>query len=158
MNDYRVDFSLSKPKGLTDKHASVFKDKSVSDAYKHRPPYSPELLDELKRISPPNPRILDIGCGCGDLTLLLANISDNVDAVDFSKNMINEAQKRPNSEVVNWYVGKVEEQPLTGHYDLITSAQSLHWMEWEIVFPKLKSLLKPSGFFVIVDRTYANSE
>ena len=152
-----VNLELVKPRGLTPKHASVFKDQSVVDNYKFRPAYTKELFSFLGSIVSSNPDVLDIGCGSGDLSLGLASFAESVEAVDFSKSMVDEAKKRDVNRIVKWNHSTFEEfNPLKSKYDLITSAQSLHWMDWPVVFPKIKSLLSDKGYMAIVTRGYEN--
>jgi len=72
--------------------------------------------------------------------------------VDFSENMIETAKILPNGNhpSINWICGLVEEVLLSPPYALITAGQSLHWMDWEVVFPRLKESLTRNGYLAIV--------
>lgn len=62
-----------KPKHLGPEYASVFQDDSVVDAYPYRPPYPSEAIKLLAGLAVDVPRrVLDIGCGTGDIARPLA--------------------------------------------------------------------------------------
>jgi len=67
--------------------------------------------------------------------------------VDFSENMIETAKILPNGNHpgINWICGPVEKVLLSPPYALITAGQSLHWMDWEVVFPRFKESLTRNG-------------
>jgi SAM-dependent methyltransferase len=148
--------SRAKPTGLSPAHAAQFQDASIVRAYALRAPYPPqifEILAELAGVA--SPAILDLGCGTGDLTVGLSAFAAAVDAVDPSANMIAAARTRPLPRgVVRWIEEAAETAPLAGPYDLVTAAESLHWMDWDVVFPRLQRVLKPGGFLAIVAREY----
>ena len=72
--------------------------------------------------------------------------------MDFSENMIETAKILPNGNHpgINWICGPVEKVLLSPPYALITAGQSLHWMDWEVVFPRLKESLTRNGYLAIV--------
>jgi trans-aconitate methyltransferase len=81
---------------------------------------------------------------------------DKVDAVDFSRHMLEEGKMLPNGDAanLNWIHGAVEEVPLSPPYALVTAGQSLHWMAWDVVFPRFRSLLVPGACLAIVDLSF----
>lgn len=148
---------VRKPSGLGPEYGAQFKDAAIVAAYHHRAPYPAETFQLLSGLASARPAILDLGCGTGDLTGGLSVVADRIDAVDLSPAMISEAQKRslPN---VRWIIGAAESAPLDGPYALITAAESLHWMNWELLFSRLASALAPDGVLALVARAYANTE
>lgn len=86
--------------------------------------YGMELVDLL---SPgKTEKILDVGCGTGDLSFRIAENGAQVDGIDMSPNMIEWARKKYPSlsfKVVNLY-----ELPQTNKYDAIFSNAVLHWV------------------------------
>jgi trans-aconitate methyltransferase len=144
---------IPKPKHLEPKYGAQFKDESIVDAYRYRPPYPEELFDILGRlITSNNKSVLDIGCGSGNLVRRLINRVDRIDAVDFSQAMIELGKNLPGGDHPNlrWIHGPVEDVPLSPPYGLITAAQSLHWMAWDVVFPRFQKILAPGGYLAIV--------
>lgn len=144
-----------KPGHLGLKYAEQFKDISIVESYHHRLLYANEAIDKLIELAIDEPRIvLDVGCGTGDLARRLASKVKRVDAVDFSLFMIEKGKtlskgKHPN---LNWIYGRIEEVELQPPYSLITAGESLHWMEWDIIFPLFHRILTPHGYLALVSR------
>jgi ubiquinone/menaquinone biosynthesis C-methylase UbiE len=96
---------------------------------------------------------LDIGCGTGTFSRLLAKTSDRVLALDLSPNMIRVARERsaqfPN---IDFRVADVLELELPAErFDCIATIATLHHLPQATVLPKLKSALKPGGVLLVLD-------
>jgi hypothetical protein len=52
---------------------------------------------------------------------------------------------------IKWIQGTAEEAPLDGPYALIVCGQSMHWMDWDIVYPRFGALLRPGAVLAIVE-------
>ncbi len=144
-----------KPKHLSLEYAAQFKDISIVDAYQYRPPYPFEAIELLLGLIADQPRIvLDVGCGTGDLARRLVESVERVDAVDFSQAMLDKGRELPggNNPHLHWIYGRVEEVPLQPPYALIVAGESLHWLEWDKIFPLFHSILTPHGYLAIIDR------
>jgi ubiquinone/menaquinone biosynthesis C-methylase UbiE len=144
-----------KPSHLGLKYAEQFKDTSIAEVYHHRPPYSDEAIGTLIALMTGEPRtILDVGCGTGDLARRLVSEVERVDAVDFSRAMLDKARMLPEGKHprLHWIPGRVEEVELRPPYALITAGESLHWMEWDVIFPLFQRVLTPQGHLAIVER------
>src|SRR5205809_5090633 len=88
-----------KPKGLDEKYARQFCDESVADAYEHRPPYPDEVFEVLIGLMSDAPRrVLDIGCGRGEIARKIVGRVEGVDAVDISAAMIERGRKLPGGD------------------------------------------------------------
>ncbi len=149
-----------KPSHLGLKYADQFKDSSIVEVYHYRPPYPDEAIDKLLALITDEPRIiLDVGCGTGDLCRRFVNEVERVDAVDFSQAMLDKGRTLPGGDHphLNWIYGCVEEVALHPPYALITAGDSLHWMQWEIVFPLFHHILTPHGYLAIVGRRAVHS-
>ena len=60
---------LPKPAHLAPRYGQQFLDASVAHAYGTRPPYPAEFFDVSDSLHAPGPRrILELGCGTGDVT------------------------------------------------------------------------------------------
>ena len=144
-----------KPEDYRTYFADTFKDQRVVDAYRHRPPYPDEVFGILASLIADEPRaVLDVGAGSGDLARRLVDFAERVDAVDVSQNMLERGKQLPkgDSPHLHWIDGKVEEVSLSPPYALITAGSSIHWMEWEKVFPLFRSILTPHGYLALVYR------
>ncbi|HET7034908.1 MAG TPA: class I SAM-dependent methyltransferase [Thermomicrobiaceae bacterium] len=147
-----------KPRGLGPEYAAQFQDPAVVAAYHHRPPYPAETFDILVQLLPAGgeaARVLDLGCGTGDLARPLAARVAAVDAVDVSAGMIARGRALPGGDRPNlhWIAGRAEDAPLRPPYGLVVAGESLHWMEWDIVLPRLRRVLAPGAVLALVGRT-----
>ncbi|MFG1886106.1 class I SAM-dependent methyltransferase [Micromonospora sp. NPDC049102] len=99
-------------------------------------------------------RLLDVGCGPGSLTLLLAPLFETAVGVDADRDMLTEAQRRA-GEVgvtnVEWRHLRAEELPADlGTFRVVTFAQSYHWMDRPLVARRVRDMLAPDGAWVHV--------
>jgi ubiquinone/menaquinone biosynthesis C-methylase UbiE len=134
--------------------AEAFQDRSVVAAYKYRPPYPPAVFDIRAGLITTEPRrVLDVGCGTGDIARNLVGRVDQVDAVDFSLPMIEAGRRLPSGDHpdLRWLHGRVEEVALDPSYALVTAGASLHWMEWGIELPRFHAVLASGGYLAIVE-------
>ncbi|HEX8722965.1 MAG TPA: class I SAM-dependent methyltransferase, partial [Pyrinomonadaceae bacterium] len=96
---------------------------------------------------------LEIGCGAGGFSRLLARRAGRIVAVDLSPLMIRAARGRsklsPNVEFVN---ADVMSYPLPEeHFDCIATLTTLHHLPAEAALRKVRKALKPGGVFVCLD-------
>ena len=143
---------MAKPDFLSAQVAESFQDQSVVEAYQHRPGYPVEAFKFLTQLAGgAHGCVLDVGCGTGVIARNMVDAVHLVDAVDASAAMIARARYLPNgnSKMINWIVGRMEDVPLHRTYDLILAGDSLHWMNWEIVLPRFRSLLRPKCHLAI---------
>lgn len=144
-----------KPKHLGVEYAAQFQDAALVAAYATRPPYPAEVFALLTELISTEPRIvLDVGCGTGDVARRLAPLVARVDAVDVSWRMIARGQTLPGGGAPNlrWIVSTAEAAALVPPYGLITAGESLHWMEWPVVLPRLHAALAPGASLALVGR------
>jgi SAM-dependent methyltransferase len=134
--------------------AAAWGNEAAAASYRHRPVYPPETFEIVAGLIAEEPRtVLDLGCGTGFVTRSLAPLVDHVDAVDLSAAMIEEGKRLPGGDDprITWIVGRAEEAPLHPPYALATAGDSLHWMQWEVVMPRLAGVLTPGGRLAILD-------
>ena len=99
-----------KPAGLEPSYAAQFNDAWVVAAHATRPPYAdqsvPFLVDLAGRA---DARILDLGCGSGELARRIAPSVHAITAIDCSDRMIALARALPGGDAPNveWIVREV---------------------------------------------------
>lgn len=97
--------------------------------------------------------VLEIGCGTGEFTRLLAARAETVLAVDLSPRMIRLARERsrlhPNVEFVT---GDVMARRLPdNHFDCVATLATAHHLPFESFLRRVRKALKPGGVFVCLD-------
>jgi SAM-dependent methyltransferase len=142
-----------KPTHLSQRYAAQFAEQAVVQAYRHRLPYPDEAADLVLALAGQRePRVLEVGCGTGDLTLLLTARGAAVDAVDPSGAMLEAARARPGAERVHWIEKHIEKAPLRPPYAVAVAAESLHWADWALALPAIARALSPGARLVLLDR------
>ena len=92
-------------------------------------------------------RLLDVGCGPGPLTTLLAPLFASAVGVDADREMIELARSR--APEIEWRCLRAEELPAgLGRFRAITFAQSFHWMDQPAVARTARDMLEPDGAWV----------
>ena len=99
-------------------------------------------------------RLLDVGCGPGSLTLLLAELFEQATGLDADADMLTVAQQQAAAAGignVDWVHMRAEALPAhLGRYRVITLAQSFHWMDRPHVARVLHTMLTDDGALVHV--------
>jgi tRNA (cmo5U34)-methyltransferase len=124
--------------------------------------FSMELIvDSILACSPHLKSVLDVGCGAGNYTLRLLSRKSPLDCtlLDLSGPMLTRAKERitrVNEGRSQFVQGDIRTAQLPeDSYDAIMAAAVLHHLrddgDWEKVFARLYSLLKPGGSLWISD-------
>lgn len=112
-----------------------------------------EILKLIKNYKPINSRILDCGCGAGELIgfLIKNKVSPElIGGCDIS-DLIIEKNKRIFKEVDFFVCNLGEKQNLRGEkYDIVVCSEVIeHIRNWKLLLNNLKALLKPEGIIIL---------
>lgn len=121
-----------------------------------------ELITEAaKRIVPAATRLLDVGCGAGNYTLMMLSKIQGLHCtlVDLSKPMVDRAVSRVSAATTGAVIpiqGDIREVKLEEEqFDVILAGAVLHHLrddsDWQETFARLFRLLKPGGCLMISD-------
>lgn len=111
----------------------------------HRPSYGTALYNQLYAYHKGDHDLaVDIGCGTGQITSVIAPKFKKVYGFDTSAKMLEAATKADNIE---YNVGNAEDLPMLkdGSVDLVTVGQAAHWFNHEAWFKEMYRILKPNG-------------
>jgi SAM-dependent methyltransferase len=108
-------------------------------------------------------RVLDIGCGSGELTTRL--VGSEVIGTDVSHVMVDQARRISNDGRIKYYVvdgldivGGLRRAGVDGLFDRVFSNAALHWMKSDpgAVVKGIRQVLKPGGIFAAEYGGYRN--
>lgn len=121
-----------------------------SDLYKEKHAFVYKYGEDVLQLLAPQPgeRILDVGCGTGDLTQLIANAGAKPVGIDSSADMIISASAR--FPGVEFKVANAADFYFEEQFDAIFSNAALHWVrDAEGAVICMSRVLKPGGRFVV---------
>ena len=103
-------------------------------------------------------RAIDIGCGPGIAAMMLAEMGNDIYAVDWSEGMIEQVTKNSKDRGLDIHISRMDAQNLEfedGFFDLVVSSR----LVWNLPDPiraysEWMRVLKPSGSMVIYDGNY----
>jgi SAM-dependent methyltransferase len=145
--------SVERPAHLSAHNAAAFQLRDVVDAYHLRTPYPSTLTPFLLSLArPPGGAVLELGCGTGEIARRLAPHCERVDAVDVSAPMLARARSMPGGDYpgIRWIESRAESVELAPPYALAVAGDSLHWMTWEIVLPRVAAALSEGAHLAVV--------
>lgn len=114
-----------------------------------------EVIEVLKEINWRNKKVLDVGCGTGLFAYNVAKKGADVLGIDFSRNAIEQAQKK--YKIANLRFEQLDVTKVTGEYDIIVSIGTLEHMDSPLNTLKLlKKHLKSNGRIIITSPNWTN--
>jgi ubiquinone/menaquinone biosynthesis C-methylase UbiE len=116
-----------------------------------RPTPPPDLFELLASLAPSRPAglIVDLGAGTGISTVPWSTWAGRVVGIELNPEMVRRARRAPNVTYVNAPADKTGLPDACA--DVITCAQSFHWMEPESTIAEIARLLRPGGVFAAYD-------
>jgi SAM-dependent methyltransferase len=123
-----------------------------------RPMAPPVLLDLLTQlIGTPHPAlVVDVGSGTGLSTALWGGRAEKVIGIEPNADMRNEAARKldgqPYAAHIAYREGLAQQTGLPDECaDIVTAAQSFHWMEPTATLAEIARILRPGGLFAAYD-------
>ena len=143
----RIDPSTPSDSDQPQKTSRFFQDQG--DRYlAFRPTYPPALGESLASLVDEPHVALDVGCGSGQLTAVLAPNFDTVFAIDPSASQLSHA---PQIDNVTYLQQSAEDFELPeGSVDLVVAAQAAHWFDLERFYRCVRRVAKPGAVLALV--------
>ena len=136
-------------------YPNLFKD-AASYYHRYRRGYPKEFYDRVVEYFALDGRgrLLDLGCGTGQITIPFAKYFEEAIGVDPDPDMIREAEEACKSagvQNITWVNKKAEEiSGELGIFRLTTMGKSFHWMDQARVLKKVYEITESGGGVVIV--------
>lgn len=136
----------------------------AADYDRHRLPYSSPVIDCLLAFagSDGRGRLLDVGCGTGQVFIPLAKHFREVIAIDPSEEMLEFSRKRISEEgLANVSLKRLrgeEISPELGKFQLVVFGASFHWMDRERTAELVYDRLEAGGRLVVISYPSLNTE
>ena len=118
-----------------------------AEKYSQLASYVPELGQSVFDLLNPksNERILDLGCGAGELTQKIVDSGASVLAIDASQSMVEHAR----SVGIDAHLCDARQLPYKNEFDAVFSNAVLHWIQdHKKVLDGVRAALRPGGRFV----------
>jgi SAM-dependent methyltransferase len=138
------------PRGKLD--AMAFEDRFsgvAADYAAHRPEWPPDLADLLAARAPARAFAWEVGCGSGQLSVLLGDRFARVLASDASARQVASARLHPG---VEYRVGRAEDPSgLPDHSaDLCVAAQAAHWLDLDPYYAEVRRVGRPGALIALL--------
>jgi ubiquinone/menaquinone biosynthesis C-methylase UbiE len=116
------------------------------------------MFDELFRLLPHRPAVLEVGPGTGQATRDLLRRGANVHAVEIGPAMAAKLREALPSPALTVVVGDFEEVDVEEHsFDALFSATAYHWISPKAQVDRPARVLKPGATVAIVDLNQVSS-
>lgn len=113
-----------------------------------RPTYPPALAQALADRCTRTEHALDVGCGNGQLSVLLANRFDQVTATDSSQSQLESAS--PHSRVTYRFETAERIGLPDCSVDLVTAAQAAHWFDLDPFYSEVRRISRPDALLALI--------
>jgi SAM-dependent methyltransferase len=138
------------PKPAVDPHAHRFR-AAAAHYLQGRPAYSPVLIADVALLCglERTHRVMDLGCGPGQIALAFAPLAAEVVAVDPEPAMLaiaSEQARTAGAANISCVAGSSETiGPALGRFRLVTIGRAFHWMNRARTLERLDALIEPMG-------------
>jgi 2-polyprenyl-3-methyl-5-hydroxy-6-metoxy-1,4-benzoquinol methylase len=116
-----------------------------------RPPYAARLIEDVAKFCglTARHRLLDLGCGPGQLAKAFAPKVGSVLGIDPEPEMLALARQASASNV-HWRQGSSHDLgPELGRFQLVTMGRSFHWMDRVETLRRLDGMIEPGGAVIL---------
>jgi SAM-dependent methyltransferase len=125
-------------------------DREAARYDRYRPTYPDALIDDLLGSNPEDLHVLDVGCGTGIASRLMAGRGAKVLGVEMAPRMADIAR----GHGIEVEVGPFEDWEAAGRrFDRVISAQAWHWLDRAVATAKAASVLRPGGRLCLIWNT-----
>jgi ubiquinone/menaquinone biosynthesis C-methylase UbiE len=135
------------------RYGMVF-DKIATEYDRHRPGYPDELIDQACRVAQigSGDRVLEVGCGSGQLTRSLAGRGLRVTALEPGTELLSLArQNLAGTGEVEFVNARFEDAPLARErFRAVFSASAFHWVDPQVSWQRAADVLVPGGTLALV--------
>lgn len=117
-----------------------------------RPAYAPVLIQRVASVCglDGTGRLLDLGCGPGQLATAFASFVTDVLAVDPEPEMLAVAKSRAAGAAVTFQQGSSQDlDPAWGRFRAVTIGRAFHWMDRVETARRLDAVIEPGGALVL---------
>jgi trans-aconitate methyltransferase len=117
-----------------------------------RPAYSPRLFERLALLCTLDRthRVLDLGCGPGQIAIALAPFVGHVTGIDPEPAMLDQA--RASAPELEWILGSSYDLPRLqlGPLRLVAMGRSFHWTDRPATLAQLDAMIEPDGAIALL--------
>lgn len=107
----------------------------------------------------PGKKALEIGCGIGIFTAMLAGSGADITAVDLSPDLAERARARNPAPNVRYLVMNAEKLDFPDDsFDCVYGSSVLHHLDLARTLPEMRRVLKPGGAFVFTEPNMLNPQ
>jgi ubiquinone/menaquinone biosynthesis C-methylase UbiE len=142
-----------RPESTSRRYGKVF-DEIAAEYDRHRPAYPDNLIDQACQVAGigSGDRVLEVGCGSGQLTCALLARGLHVTAVEPGENLIALARRNlDGAGAVEFVNAQFEDAPLPREqFQAVFSASAFHWVDPEVSWQKAADVLVPGGTLALV--------
>ncbi|XP_013411892.1 putative methyltransferase DDB_G0268948 [Lingula anatina] len=137
--------------------AGIHYDQSTSEAYSlYRPLWTDTIVGRVmdyvgEKLPGPPTQAIDVGCGTGQFTTMLAPYFQRVIGLDPSPYQVENANKGCVPPNVTYQVGNAEKLPVPNDSaDLVTAATAAHWFDMNDFYKESARILRPNGCLAVL--------